>query len=85
MEDTKDLDDDKATTRQLVESFPIDLRLAGLSLEQCLAGLPPEQRLAAPSMEQILAGLSPGQRLAGLKRKERKAMRALLRARQQGQ
>lgn len=61
--------------KELVPTFPLQIRiesltpeehLMGLTFEQRLKGIPPEQRLAGLAPEERLAGMPTEQRLAGL-------------------
>jgi hypothetical protein len=52
--------------QEMLDSLPIEQRLAGIAPEQRLAGLAPEQRLAGVPPEQRLAGLPPEQQVLAL-------------------
>lgn len=75
MQDAKNMEGYDEALQKLLNSLPIERRLAGL---------PPEKILARFSAEKRLAGLSPEERLAGLSPEEMDALQDLLARRRRG-
>ncbi|WP_437321169.1 hypothetical protein [Sorangium sp. So ce385] len=55
MQDVEEMEGDDEMLQELLDSLPIERRLAGLTLEQRLAGLPPAYQLLALS-DEVLHG-----------------------------